>query len=232
MGTWNSPPQIPNVPAIPAGKEPDMQYVSELSDYIKKMANVMSAMKNDLEFMLNGNLDANNVRANSIEAKNIKAGAITAEKIDVDKLSAISANMGTITAGLLQAVTIIGSLIQTKETGQYPRIELSSVGNLLSAFYNAANCINFLPVLSGAPAIEFVSNGVRAGTAYSATDDNVYVGAVRKDLYLTAWNNLFLQAGFGNVTINSWGKLYSTGNSQTLQQALDSLSNRISALGG
>lgn len=62
-----------------------------------------------VRYMLNGQIDFENIRARSIQAENIAVGAITAEeiaansitadKMDVNELSAITANMGTITAG-------------------------------------------------------------------------------------------------------------------------------------
>lgn len=48
------------------------------------------------------------IAAGAIIAEKIAAGAITAEKLNVKELSAISSSLGTITAGVLKAVTIEG----------------------------------------------------------------------------------------------------------------------------
>ncbi|WP_127580185.1 hypothetical protein [Paenibacillus koleovorans] len=109
MGLWQGQ-QVSRPPTIPHFVEASPEMVA-IYKYVKEMANVMTAMKNDLEFAINGHLDAKNIRANSIEAKNIKAGtitgneiaagAITADKIDVNQLSAIAADLGTIMAGTI-----------------------------------------------------------------------------------------------------------------------------------
>lgn len=70
-------------------------------------------------------ITANQIAANAITASEISAGAVTANKISVSQLSAISADMGTLTAGI-----IIGALIKTANTGA--RIELNA--NSLSTF--------------------------------------------------------------------------------------------------
>ncbi|MGB4386969.1 MAG: tail fiber domain-containing protein, partial [Caldicoprobacterales bacterium] len=57
-------------------------------------------------------------------------GALTANQINVDTLSAISANLGTITAGNITGVTITGGTVRTGSGNN--RIELSS--NLLRAY--------------------------------------------------------------------------------------------------
>lgn len=66
-------------------------------------------LQKTVRYILNGQIDFENIRARSIQAENIAVGAITAEeiaansitadKMDVNELSAITANMGTITAG-------------------------------------------------------------------------------------------------------------------------------------
>jgi len=45
---------------------------------------------------------ADKIAADAVTANKITAGAVTAAKIDVSQLSAISANMGTITAGTIR----------------------------------------------------------------------------------------------------------------------------------
>lgn len=51
------------------------------------------------------------------DGKFIRAGTIVAEKLKVDRLSAVSANLGNITAGTIDAVRITGGLIRTSATG-------------------------------------------------------------------------------------------------------------------
>lgn len=77
------------------------------------------------------NLDTLNIR--SLNAKVIEAGTITADKMNVNELSAISANLGHITAGLIESVEIYGSYIATRYNS-YPRAELDSTENLFGAY--------------------------------------------------------------------------------------------------
>ncbi|MEK3875172.1 hypothetical protein [Paenibacillus sp. FSL M7-0420] len=101
MSIWSDSPRIQGPPSDPA----------QLLVYVKDLANTTAKMAKDLEFILNGNIAFDNIRAESIETQNLKAGAVTAEKITVDELSAISANLGHITAGLVEAVQVFGSNI-------------------------------------------------------------------------------------------------------------------------
>lgn len=82
----------------------------------------------ELDWLLNGFIDNKNIKARSITAEEIKAltitageikaNTITADRMNVQQLSAIAADLGKITAGI-----IIGALIKTAETGA--RIELA-----------------------------------------------------------------------------------------------------------
>ena len=51
------------------------------------------------------------------DGKFIRAGTIVAEKLKVDRLSAVSANLGNITAGTIDSVRITGGIIRTSDTG-------------------------------------------------------------------------------------------------------------------
>lgn len=67
--------------------------------------------------IVGGYLNTELIAADSILTRHLAAGAVTAEKIEVDTLSAISANIGDVTAGSLTGVTITGSTIRTAASG-------------------------------------------------------------------------------------------------------------------
>lgn len=164
-----------------------------------------------LNFLLNGRLDFQNVRVKGL----------TAETIDVQELSAISANLGTITAGLMRAVSIYGSYISTKETG-YPRAEMNNTGNLFAAYATAINYV-VMRALNGtynSPELEF-SNGVLS--AILGIRNNFFNFQVGGDLGIAASGILDL-SGL-SVRVPSWSKLVNTQTGQTLQQALDAKMN-------
>lgn len=91
-------------------------------------------MQKTVRYILNGQIDFDNIRVRSIKAENIGVGAITADeiavgtitadKMDVTELSAITANMGTINAGSITTnATInvgtdarIGNILYLNET--------------------------------------------------------------------------------------------------------------------
>jgi len=201
----------------------DLPRVNHVMDN-RQLSNTLAMIVKELEFVLNGHLDAKNIRAESIESKNLKAGAVTAEKIDVNELSAISANLGTITAGLLQAVTILastitGSTVQTSPPGVYPRIELNSIGNLLAAYRNALQYIGIAPNLTGSPALAFWENGSTPDGSLSWVVDT---------LYLKSFQKMFLDGA--EVKVPSWAQFKNDANGQTLQADLNYLQAQINNL--
>lgn len=150
MSTWNSPPQIPPFNTPPFGAKPEQQMQATIA-YLKQLANIVSAMKNDLEHMLNGNLDVNNIRAKGIKA----------HSLDVEELSAITANLGKILAGLIYGVAIYGSYIATAE-GEYPRAEMSNTSNMFGAYGDANKYVKIEANLNNlnAPMTNYGFNGI------------------------------------------------------------------------
>lgn len=106
---------------------------------LKQVIDALADLMDTLNFLLNGNLDVKNIRAQSI----------TADRMDVQQLSAIAADLGTITAGI-----IYGAYIATSN-GTFPRIEFSSVNKLLTAFSDALNHVDVTPSVGGAPGISW-----------------------------------------------------------------------------
>ena len=64
-----------------------------------------------------GNLNADKITAGDIATDRMKTNALSALQADVEELSAITANIGTITAGSITGVTITGSTLQTAVSG-------------------------------------------------------------------------------------------------------------------
>ncbi|MBA9088645.1 hypothetical protein FHR92_005163 [Fontibacillus solani] len=232
MATWADVPKVQG--------PPQTNDVAVLQQYVKKLADVTARMAKDLEFILNGNVAFDNIKTNGIEAKNIKAeaitaekiqaGAVVAEKIDVNELSAISANLGHITAGLIEAVQIFGSYIATRN-GTFPRCEMSSENNLFGAFSSADNSIQMYPDSFGQTLLVFNTLLRQASMYLSSSGLIIATPFGFGDIQLSAGDDLRLNAG-GNVMVRGWGRLYSIEQGQTLLEALEQLSDRITALGG
>ena len=116
----------------------------EFQDVVNKINKLVNELRN---LMLN--LDTLNVV--SLNAKVIEAGTITADKMNVTELSAISANLGHITAGLIEAVQIFGSYIATSQS--YPKVEISNTENLFKASQDGNRYIEITPFWDETPQI-------------------------------------------------------------------------------
>jgi len=180
-------------------------------------------------------LNARVIISETITTDKLAAGAVTADKIDVNELSAISANLGTITAGLLQAVTIIGSYIATAQNS-FPKIEFSSSENLLKASASNGNYVAISPsTFDNSPAVAFYQSSLARALLYFSALANsltlVTVGGI--DLDISAGGDLNLSAGIGGlIRFTNWSAIYNNSNGQTLQAALNAKQNVITGASG
>lgn len=167
------------VPQIPT--PPDTDDITALREYIQQLANVTAMAMKELDWLLNGNMDVKNIRANSIVAK----------LINVDQLSAISADMGTVTAG-----TIIGAFIETAISGQ--RLELD-VNGLRSYDVNNLKRLSITPSTAreiGMAGFEaFDSIGAYGGVIFGVTGGKMWV---------LGENGLIISSWFGQTTIRDY----------------------------
>ncbi|KRO14246.1 tail fiber [Lactiplantibacillus xiangfangensis] len=83
-----------------------------------------------------GTIDANLINVKNLNASNITAGKIGASHLDVGSLSALSANMGTVTAGTIKGVDIVANTFSTAngtftvdDKGNVTATSLSLIGN-------------------------------------------------------------------------------------------------------
>lgn len=195
----------------------------------EELADIVAKFMKEALWLLTGNLDV----------ANIKAKSITADRMSVKELSAITADLGHITAGLIETVTmiastIIGSLIKTADTGQ--RIELSSTENLLKAINNIGNTIIMKSNVGTTPDIEFeaaVGDFVRMYLLPGVFSMDTTTTLTDITLASGKGINLYPAGGY-KVKVPSWDSLFSNsaggGSGQTLQQALNDLSGSISSL--
>lgn len=178
----------------------------QIQDYIVKLIR-------DLNYMLE-NLDVQNIRAKGI----------TADRLDVTQLSAIAADLGTITAGI-----IYGAYIATAN-GTYPRIEFSSAGNLLQAFYDAATYIFINPGVGGVidPLIEFIDASTTSAIGNVHLFGHSFQIQSNQNVNVSSSaHNVNLVAPSGNVSAQS-----SAGSIADLVASINSLNSSISSLNG
>ncbi|MHA7967687.1 hypothetical protein ACX93W_26595 [Paenibacillus sp. CAU 1782] len=186
----------------------------------------LAKLQKTLRYLLNGNLDFENVRVKGL----------TAETIDVDELSAITANLGHILAGIIESVEIYGSLISTNRTG-YPRAVMSNTQNHFRAEADANRYISMdsFDLSTGSPTLTWRSpsgfSQSNMTTGYSLSSDRDIILASFMEMLISA-SNIYLipNSSTGEVKLPAWSQVRNNVSGQTLQQALDNLQTSISGL--
>lgn len=199
---------------------PNTQDVGALRDYVANLANLLAKLTKDLDFIINGNLDVKNIRANSI----------TADRLEVDELSAISANLGHIIAGIIESVEIYGSKIATSRDS-YPRAEMSETGALFRVMLSPTAYLEMMPdlTLSGSqtPAIKFVKDGASMVFGYGAANSGQMGIRTNDTTTIIADNGLEI---FSQLITLSWSHIMNFSTGRTLQQDINELTDAIDSL--
>lgn len=186
---------------------------AELRKYLLYLSNQIASMLKDLDFTLNGDVDFRNVRAKSIKADNLS----------VTELSAITANLGKMTAG-----EIFGAYIASREAA-FPRAELKSSGDVFAAFHDADNYIAVESDYSGVPSLNFIHGGSVLGRIDTSISIFEMIGNGGLVLSAPAGDIDMTPTGF--VLVPDWSKLKNSATGHTLQQDLDAIDARLVAGG-
>lgn len=212
------------------------QNEQDIGKLVKQLLNAYIILTEELTYLLN-NLDTRNLNevdgdilvTGTITGDKVAANTITAGNMIVDRLSAISANLGHITAGLIEAIEIFGSYIATSRG--YPRCEFNSATNELSAKYSSSEYASLLPSFGGSPMLYMESNGDRSTLS---NDSGFTVLNSTRDITIRSQvGSLSLECGIGeSVRVDDFYYFVDGFTGESLQQKLDDLSSRISALGG
>ncbi|GKU76841.1 hypothetical protein [Paenibacillus sp. L3-i20] len=169
-----------------------VQSLNEASAQIRELQDIIAKLAKELDYIINGNLDVKNIRSKSLTAEVIKAGSITAEEMTVDKLSAITADLGTITAGLLNAVKIYGSYIATSEDS-YPRVEVSTTEKQFKAARTPTQFIEIEAegITSASPVFRFVDGSF-----------STLVFQIGDTYHISSDSHMMVNAGTHNLRLN------------------------------
>lgn len=160
-------------------------------------------------------ITANEIAANAITASEIAANAVTADKINVTELSAITADLGTVTAGLFRTGTDPAQRLEIDADGTYPiwygsgaknnanaDFYLDSAGN---GFFGGSLAVNGVVgdnITAGAVSINTNANGSITGLNRFIGDEHVSAGS-----YIQAIGGVSMGmiGGVGNnISGNSW----------------------------
>lgn len=210
---------------------------AEFQDIVNKV-NVFVQQYNNLMLSLDS-LNVVSLTADHIDAGTINANIVTIrgdyESGAFIELSAtgIRINDGTqdtfvidtegnaFFTGRITASVIIGSEIKTAES-TYPRVELSSSGNIFAAYKSATDYIAIDPDATGSPTLIF-DNGTTE-ILLSAISSTYSLLAITGNISINSQNgDITLSSGTGKYTkIAGWTKFLNTNTGQTLQQDLDS----------
>ncbi len=164
-------------------------------------------------FTLSGHLEAaTGTFAGSLSAASgtftgiVQAGTINSSTINGGTISGTAITGGTITGGAvfggsINGTTITGGTIQTQGSGSFPRIELSSSGNLLTAQTDANNTLSVHAQFGSQPAIRFNSS---TGGFWDFTQSG-------DTFNMTGSSNVFFNTVYGRIDINAPGGVYANG---------------------
>ena len=172
----------------------------------------------------------------SLTADHIDAGTLDANLVTIRSDLApgafiqINGNGMVINNGIFDtfSVNINGEVAMTAATIQtatgFPRISIDPYGNFLRASQSAGSFIEFLPFSSDvlSPAIRFL-NPSGGGSIF--LDSLQLVVFSDRDIFLSP-------SVIGHVRFRSWGNIMNNSTGRTLQQDLNDLDARITALGG
>lgn len=157
-----------------------------------------------------GTIVASNIAANTITGNEIAANTITSNKISVSQLSAISADMGSITAG-----TITGALIRTASSGA--RVQLNN-STLALEIYDSSR----LRATSWSQGFTFYdSSGNNVADIYAGSTGGLLIttgnsGSSSRSIYIQAGSSGVASLGIGGTSY-----IYANGSDATVSLAKD-----------
>ncbi|MDQ0062389.1 hypothetical protein [Paenibacillus harenae] len=236
MGTVS----LPNLDSILQIKDPDKRF--------EELVNTVGILIKNLS-EINGYINSKNVfevggwRVNSKDMSSIdKDVGMSTEDTTADdtRFWAGSPDKDTAPWRVTKSgkMTATGALIQSSDDS-YPRVVFDPDSDLFGAYATATNFINIKASDAGEPLLYF-DNGVNL--IRHALLGNTYNLGVVGNFDLAATDNLTIQGtgtsstitlkpgtgASGRVTVPSWTKLYSTGDIQSLQTALNAKANSFS----
>ncbi|MGW8439975.1 hypothetical protein ACWGXJ_03065 [Paenibacillus sp. S33] len=193
--------------------------VDQLRSLVKQLHNAAVQQTEELLYLLN-NLDTRNI--NEIDGDILVTGTITAAKMNVQKLSAIAADLGTITAGVIDSVEIYGSYIATSRD-QFPKVEMSPEG--FKAYGPQGGESMSLGQADDGGALLFMDNGSPRGSIYGDAE-GLHVGNMASVHIKSTDDKTYLDGAvsFENATEVSGLRIW---NVQDLQQQLGEINGNI-----
>ncbi|MBX4156510.1 phage tail protein [Lactiplantibacillus plantarum] len=184
-----------------------------------------------------GTIDFNTITGKNINASNITTGTLGTDRLNVGKLSALSADLGTVTAGIINGLDIVAKTFSTAN-GTFTA---DSNGNITaSSIYLVGNKnLVYNSELLGNAAGWSLNNAVYLTTT-AAHDGTATLGMNNTALQNT-WNTMAISrqmtimssAANSNISLSGWMFVGSLATGTTtacmVVELLDSSGNRVSA---
>lgn len=188
--------------------------VDQLRSLVKQLHNAAVQQTEELLYLLN-NLDTQNI--NEVDGDILVQGTVTAIKMNVQKLSAITADLGKMTAG-----EIYGAYIATSED-QYPMVTITPEG--LKGYGPKGGESLSLGQADDGGSLLFMDEGSPRGSIYADTE-GLHVGNMASVHIKSTDDKTYLDGAvsFENATEVSGLRIW---NVQDLQQQLAEINGDI-----
>lgn len=162
---------------------------------------------------------------NKAGAKTIWQDATTGDGRFSGRLIAASGSFsGSLTASYFEGGIIVGSYIATSTT--YPRVEMSTTGNMFGAYQSASNYAIVTPLSifgsNPAPGLEMKQASTTLTFGYGAASLGGMGLYTNSEFEIQAMNGFYVN----NLRVSGWSSILNHATSQTLQQALDTKANK------
>ena len=184
-----------------------------------------------------GTIDFNTITGKNINASNITTGTLGTDRLNVGKLSALSADLGTVTAGIINGLDIVAKTFSTAN-GTFMA---DSNGNITaSSIYLVGNKnLVYNSELLGNAAGWSLNNAVYLTT--TAAHDGTATLGMNNTAFQNTWNTMAISkqmtimssAANSNISLSGWMFVGSLATGTTtacmVVELLDSSGNRVSA---
>ena len=120
-----------------------------------------------------GEIHANHLAADSVAASHIQANAVKADNIDVVKLSAISANVGSVLAGYIESVDVVGANIKTKSSGRSVQITSDGISLHVTATVGKYGTFKYGTKKYGSGALAYIHHSSSKVPFYISAEQTV-----------------------------------------------------------
>jgi len=194
--------------------------VNKLNSLVKEINHLMLTLDSlNVVSLTADHIDTGTLDANLVTIRSDLASSAFI-RIDGNGMVINNGSFDTFVVNTNGQVTMTGAVIQTATN--FPRLTIDPPGHFLRAYANSNNYAEIVSVAeTNTPVMRF-QNSIVTGV--------VYVDLAQFNILSNL--DIFLNPQVGYVRIPSWGHLFNNATGRTLQQDLNALDARITALGG